>query len=80
MLAKVCSPDVNGIEAYPVEVKVNAGHGDTIIVKPFNKPPNWLEPLICWTLKLGRSRLKSFGVFPWNLRQITNMLSRPNFK
>jgi hypothetical protein len=25
MLAKVCSAAVNGIEAYPVEVEVNAG-------------------------------------------------------
>src|SRR6266850_2258481 len=32
MLAKVCSAAVNGIEAYPVEVEVNAGFGDTIIV------------------------------------------------
>jgi len=32
MLAKVCSAAVNGIEAYPVEVEVNAGDGDTIIV------------------------------------------------
>src|SRR5512142_201287 len=32
MLAKVCSAAVNGIEAYPVEVEVNAGHGDTLIV------------------------------------------------
>ncbi len=31
-LAKVCSAAVNGIEAYPVEVEVNAGYGDTIIV------------------------------------------------
>ena len=29
MLAKVCSAAVNGIEAYPVEVEVNAGYGDT---------------------------------------------------
>jgi len=28
MLAKVCSAAVNGIEAYPVEVEVNAGYGD----------------------------------------------------
>src|SRR5690242_464024 len=27
MLAKVCSAAVNGIEAYPVEVEVNAGWG-----------------------------------------------------
>jgi hypothetical protein len=28
MLAKVCSAAVSGIEAYPVEVEVNAGYGD----------------------------------------------------
>src|SRR5216110_1002546 len=32
MLAKVCSAAVNGIEAFPVEVEVNAGWGDTLIV------------------------------------------------
>ena len=32
MLAKVSSAAVNGIEAYPVEVEVNAGFGDTLIV------------------------------------------------
>ncbi|MBI3417786.1 MAG: YifB family Mg chelatase-like AAA ATPase, partial [Verrucomicrobia bacterium] len=32
MLARVCSAAVNGIEAYPVEVEVNAGWGDTIVV------------------------------------------------
>jgi magnesium chelatase family protein len=32
MLSKVCSAAVNGIEAYPVEVEVNAGYGDTLIV------------------------------------------------
>jgi magnesium chelatase family protein len=32
MLAKVCSAAVNGIEAYPVEVEVNVGFGDTLIV------------------------------------------------
>jgi magnesium chelatase family protein len=32
VLAKVCSAAVNGIEAYPVEVEVHAGFGDTIIV------------------------------------------------
>jgi magnesium chelatase family protein len=32
MLARVYSAAVNGIEAYPVEVEVNAGFGDTIIV------------------------------------------------
>ncbi|HXF09426.1 MAG TPA: magnesium chelatase domain-containing protein, partial [Desulfuromonadaceae bacterium] len=32
MLARVCSAAVNGIEAYPVEVEVNAGWGDTVII------------------------------------------------
>jgi magnesium chelatase family protein len=32
MLAKVCSAAVNGIEAYPIEIEVNAGWGDTIVV------------------------------------------------
>lgn len=32
MLAKVCSAALNGIDAYPVEVEVNAGYGDTLIV------------------------------------------------
>jgi hypothetical protein len=39
MLAKVCSAAVNGIEAYPVEVEVNAGFGDTLIVIGVNKTP-----------------------------------------
>src|SRR5215831_13937639 len=32
MLSRVCSAAVSGIEAFPVEVEVNAGWGDTIIV------------------------------------------------
>ena len=32
MLARVCSAAVNGIEAYPVEVEVNAGWGETLII------------------------------------------------
>jgi magnesium chelatase family protein len=32
VLARVCSAAVNGIEAYPVEVEVNAGWGDMNIV------------------------------------------------
>ena len=32
MLARVLSAAVNGIEAFPVEVEVNAGWGDTIVV------------------------------------------------
>jgi magnesium chelatase family protein len=32
VLAKVCSAAVNGIDAYPVEVEVNAGWGDTLVI------------------------------------------------
>jgi hypothetical protein len=32
MLSKVRSAAVNGIEAYPIEVEVNAGWGDTKII------------------------------------------------
>ena len=32
MLARVLSAAVNGIEAYPVEVEVNCGWGDTVVV------------------------------------------------
>ena len=39
MLAKVCSAAVNGIEAYPVEVEVNDGWGETVIVIVVNKTP-----------------------------------------
>ena len=39
MLAKVRSAAVNGIEAYPVEVEVNAGWGETVIVLCATVPP-----------------------------------------
>jgi len=45
VLAKVCSAAVNGIEAYPVEVEVNAGYGDTVIVIVVNNTPKWKRPL-----------------------------------
>jgi magnesium chelatase family protein len=32
MLARICSAAVQGIEAFPVEVEVNAGWGDTNII------------------------------------------------
>jgi hypothetical protein len=32
MLSKVCSAAVNGIDAYPVEVEVNSGYGDTLAI------------------------------------------------
>jgi hypothetical protein len=43
MLAKVCSAAVNGIDAYPVEVEVNAAFGDTLKVIVVNNSPNPLE-------------------------------------
>jgi hypothetical protein len=45
MLANVCSAAVNGIEAYPVEVEVNAGYGDTIIAI-VNKTPKGFFTLV----------------------------------
>ena len=53
MLSRVCSAAVNGIEAYPVEVEVNVGYGDTLVVMiatihpqttvgvPLQRYPNW---------------------------------------
>ena len=32
MLSRVCSAALNGIDAYPIEVEVNAGYGDTLVV------------------------------------------------
>jgi magnesium chelatase family protein len=32
MLARVCSAALNGIDAYLIEVEVNAGYGDTLVV------------------------------------------------
>ena len=58
MLAKVCSAAVSGIEAYPVEVEVNAGYGDTLIVIVVNKTPKpssacfWLNRMFACAFKL----------------------------
>jgi hypothetical protein len=35
MLSKVCSAALNGVEAYPVKVEVNVGHGGTFIAEMF---------------------------------------------
>lgn len=42
MLAKVLSAAVNGIEAYPIEVEVNASYGETLVVIVVNKTPKWV--------------------------------------
>jgi hypothetical protein len=56
MLSKVCSAAVNGIDAYPVEVEVNAGYGDTLIVMLSCILPNISTPydLACCQLSFGR--------------------------
>ncbi len=43
MLSKVCSAAVSGIDSYPVEVEVNAGYGDTLLVIVVNNTPNSYE-------------------------------------
>jgi hypothetical protein len=52
MLAKVCSAAVNGIEAYPVEVEVNAGYGDNPSGTPFRlwSSANAATPAQSWTV------------------------------
>jgi hypothetical protein len=40
MLARVLSAAVNGIEAFPVEVELNSGWGDTTVVIMETIPPN----------------------------------------
>jgi|GEM_PF-943742 len=42
MLSRVFSAAVNGIEAYPVEVEVDAGYGDTRVVMLVNNTPKTL--------------------------------------
>jgi hypothetical protein len=44
MLARVCSAAVQGIEAFPVEVEVNVGWGDTVIVTSVPKTPESQNP------------------------------------
>lgn len=44
MLAKVWSAAVSGIDAYSVEVEVDAGFGETVTVMIVPKPP---KPAAC---------------------------------
>ena len=68
MLAKVCSAAVNGIEAYPVEVEVNAGFGDTIIVMIESQKPLFAQTPLRPLFSTGR------GTFPQPYRKTA---SRP---
>jgi hypothetical protein len=43
MLSKVCSAAVSGIDAYPVEVEVNTGYGDSVVVIFVNKTPKAVQ-------------------------------------
>jgi hypothetical protein len=40
MLARVCSAALNGIEAFPAEVEVNAGYRETVVqlLESLNRP------------------------------------------
>jgi hypothetical protein len=62
MLARVLSAAVNGIEAFPVEVEVNCGWGDTIIViiatdRPHHKTPIF-QGFYCVRSAIWTHRLK----------------------
>jgi hypothetical protein len=52
MLARVLSAAVNGIEAFPVEMEVNSGWGNTVVVLIISIPPIGLP--------VPRQRLNSF--------------------
>lgn len=54
ILARVCSAAVNGIEAYPVEVEVNAGWGDTLIVIIATNTPKTVLGIRCNQFGAGR--------------------------
>ena len=57
MLSKVWSAAVGGIEAYPVEVEVNVGYGDSLVMIVVNKTPKALyAPESLWILKLKMMR------------------------
>ena len=66
MMAKVCSAAVRGIEAYPVEVEVNAGYGDTLIVMvglPDMTMKKLLPAQAMDTCRLSRMRKTTHGHF-----------------
>jgi hypothetical protein len=44
MVARVLSAAVNGIEAFPVEVEVNSGWGETIVLFIVSISPNLNRP------------------------------------
>jgi hypothetical protein len=61
MLSKVCSAAVNGVDAYPVEVEVNAGYGDTLIVMIAMNTPQILMGNRCNDLTERRKQETRFG-------------------
>jgi hypothetical protein len=52
MSAMVCSAAFVGIDGYPIEVEVNAGGGDTLVVIVANKTPKHSSGWICAVLKV----------------------------
>jgi hypothetical protein len=40
MLSRIFSAAISGTEAYPIEVEVNAGYGDTLVVIVINNTPH----------------------------------------
>ena len=61
MLSKVCSAAVNGIDAYPVEVEVNSGFGDTIIVMIATNDPQLLMGNRCNDIRNGHGLNAQFA-------------------
>ena len=58
MLARVLSAAVNGIEAFPVEVGVNCGWGDTVIVIIMS-----ISPISILVFRLAQNRTASVNMF-----------------
>jgi hypothetical protein len=77
MLAKVCSAAVNGIDAYPVEIEVNAGYGDTLLIMLPGILPTELAgkgsgaPLVWTSVPRKRANANSY-------EQHTEIASDPN--
>jgi hypothetical protein len=61
MLSKVCSAAVNGIDAYPVEVEVNEGYGDTIIVMIATNSPQILMGNRCNDIRKWNGQTAQFA-------------------
>jgi hypothetical protein len=61
MFAKVCSAAANGIEAYPVEVEVNLGFGDSLIVIVVNITPKPFSSADFWSVSVHTRGITTNG-------------------